>query len=681
MILASISALFTGSVPVLAEAAARSLAVALAVWAGLRLLRVSHVLAQKAVWSLVLLAALLMPLAMRWQGMPSWVAIRVPAWAHSVSTAPLPQVQPAQFVVPPGPGRMASGPADRTAADRLPAPPLEQTKFNLPVPAATVFAPGQPSSAVAVSAPRVGWRVLSLATLAGLLYLAVCAALLTRLFFGLGLALRLWWTAQPVLFPRGFGPAAGLAVRQSSRVASPVTIGSGVVLPTDYAEWDLGKLRVVLAHERSHIRQGDFYLQLAAGLYAALFWFSPLGWWLKRQLAVLGETIGDRAALDEAPSCTSYLQILLEFAALPRPTLIGVAMARTSTLSHRIERLLNESSFRQAFAGSRRRAFAAVLLVPAALFASTALVRVEASGQVAQTAPAQTSVTGQSTPDQVPPVADVPATPETLTDAELSSAPEPSAASTGDNKGSNTIVVNGKGHSLTVLQAKEQGFVSDEDSYAIVAGSGNPGSGNHIFFYGNGKGNLGAEIDKARHLAQVHGNFLWFMHGGKSYVLTDPVVVAQFEAMYKPMEALGREQEELGRQQEVLAHQQETLGRLQEQTSVRTPDISKEMAELNAAAAKLQALKAQTVSQEQLADLESKLAGLEGKLGALEGNLGTKQGILGAQQGKLGAQQGKLGEAQGRLGSEQARLAQDAERKVKSIIDESLRDGKARPVE
>jgi hypothetical protein len=515
-----------------------------------------------------------------------------------------------------------------------------------------------------------------------LLYLAVCAALLARLFFGLGLALRLWWTAQPVLLPLGFGPAAGLVVRQSSRMASPVTIGSGVVLPTDYAQWDLRKLRVVLAHECSHIRQGDFYLQLVAGLYVALFWFSPLGWWLKRQLAVLGETIGDRAALDEAASCTSYLQILLEFAALPRPTLIGVAMARTSTLSHRIERLLNESSFRQAFAGSRRRAVAAVLLVPAALFASTALVRVEASGQAAQTAPTQTSVTGQSIPDQMPPVANVPATPEAPAVEPAEAAPsEPPAASTGNSKGSNTIVVTGKGYSLTVLQGKEQGFVSDGDSYAIVAGSGNPGSGNHIFFYGNGKGNLGAEIDKARHLAQVHGNFLWFMRGGKSYVLTDPAAVAQFEAMYKPMEALGREQEELGRQQEVLAHQQEKQGRLQEQASVPTPDISKEIAELNAAAAKLQALKAQTVSQEQLADLESKLAGLEGKLGAIEGNLGAKQGILGAQQSKLGAQQGKLGEARGHLGTEQARLAQDAERKVKSIIDESLRDGKARPVE
>ena len=50
--------------------------------------------------------------------------------------------------------------------------------------------------------------------------------------------------------------------------------------------------------KRSHVRQRDFYLQLLAGLYAALFWFSPLGWWLKRKLSDLGEAISDRAGLE-----------------------------------------------------------------------------------------------------------------------------------------------------------------------------------------------------------------------------------------------------------------------------------------------------------------------------------------------------------------------------------------------
>ena len=172
-----------------------------------------------------------------------------------------------------------------------------------------------------------------------------------------------WTLAQSEadLRARSLTASSGSAACAASRaVSSPVTIGSGVVLPADYDDWDSEKLRIVLAHERSHIRQGDFYLQLLAGLYAALFWFSPLGWWLKRKLSDLAEAISDRAGLEEAASRSSYAQILLEFAAAPRPTLIGVAMARTGSLSRRIERLLNDVSFRQAFAGSRR-ALAAVL--------------------------------------------------------------------------------------------------------------------------------------------------------------------------------------------------------------------------------------------------------------------------------------------------------------------------------
>src|SRR5262249_46133165 len=142
-----------------------------------------------------------------------------------------------------------------------------------------------------------------------------------RLSYGLGGAIGLWQSAEPVSLDPHL--AGDLPLRRSSKISSPVTVGSAVVLPDDCDEWDAEKLRIVLAHERSHVRQGDFYLQALAGLYAAIFWFNPLGWWLKRKLADLSETISDRAGLEEAASHASYAQILLEFAALPRRTQVG----------------------------------------------------------------------------------------------------------------------------------------------------------------------------------------------------------------------------------------------------------------------------------------------------------------------------------------------------------------------
>ena len=69
------------SFPLLIEAALRAILVALVVLAGLRLLRVGYVLAQKTVWALVLAAAVAMPLLMRWHGLP---AFATPAGCRSL---------------------------------------------------------------------------------------------------------------------------------------------------------------------------------------------------------------------------------------------------------------------------------------------------------------------------------------------------------------------------------------------------------------------------------------------------------------------------------------------------------------------------------------------------------------------------------------------------------------------
>jgi hypothetical protein len=140
--------------------------------------------------------------------------------------------------------------------------------------------------------------------------------------------MRLWGTAAPVPAHELPHDAVSLRVRASSEVASPFTIGSGILLPADRTTWDSGRLRIVLARERSHVCQGDFYLQQLACLYAALVWPNPLGCWLKHELAELAEAISDRAAMEEAASRTAYAEILFEFAAQPRRISIGVAMVR-----------------------------------------------------------------------------------------------------------------------------------------------------------------------------------------------------------------------------------------------------------------------------------------------------------------------------------------------------------------
>jgi beta-lactamase regulating signal transducer with metallopeptidase domain len=639
----------------LIEAALRTLLVALAVGAGLRLLRVSNVLAQKKAWCLVLAAALAMPLLMRWQWLSVSALIHVPApsWGQSANS------QPAET---------ASVPISAPAQTALPNSDLA------PLPAVHSVTPDSESSAGSASAnlAQLKPRSMQIPTLLWFFYFGAGVLLLARLLYGLIATARLWITAEPVCLASDSDLAAGMRLRSSRRIVSPVALATGVVLPAEYLEWDRQKLRIVLAHERAHLRQGDFYLQILAGLHAALFWFSPLAWWLKRKLSDLGEAVSDRAGLEAAVSRSSYAQILLEFAALPRPALrpyqFGVAMtSHTSSLSDRIERFLDESRFHQAFAGSRRRALLAVLLVPAAIFAFTALIRVEAAAQISavqapQTIAAQAAqpaqpvliaqagqTAGQATPDTPPPPppASVPPPP-----------PPPPAA-----KGSHHMSF-GPGYSYSV----------NGDSYALITGPGD-----RLTFSGDWNPDTRAEIDKARKLA--HGEFLWFKQNGKPYLLDDPAVVAQIEAMYKPMEALGKQQEELGRKQKELGKQMEEVGRKMREATLPTPDMSKEIDDLEKQMAKLRLMQGKTMTTEEWAEMESKLGNLQGKLGAIQGEIGAEQGAFGGEMGKLGGQMGELGGQQGRLGAEQGRLAEEADRKIRAIIDKALKEGKARPIE
>jgi beta-lactamase regulating signal transducer with metallopeptidase domain len=773
------------------------LLLAAAVWFGLRVLGIRNVVAQKAAWVMVLLSSIFMPLIVPLSTGLSWLPHR------------------AMLVVPAD--RLVEVIKARSLAGRTGWQPIRQAgpalgsaySYRL---ATTETAPAEGHTSPSVStrrmsvtgtlAPLPHWRAqsslpavrtfrIAKRTLAGLLYLLVSAVLAFRLVCGMAAAIHLWWSAEEASIDESLLPERRTRVRWSFAIASPVTVGSGIVLPAEYESWDREKLRIVLAHEQSHVRQGDFYLQALAGFYAAVFWFSPLGWWLKTRLSALGEAISDRAGVTQASSRASYARVLLQFAAMPHRAPVGVAMARRGSLTQRMERLLNEHSFRQAFSGGRSRLLAAVLLVPAALFGATALVRVEAKGQQAK--PAQAPGTGrahrdsaadqasqdrdsqdrtgqdqtgqdqtgqnQTGPDQAaqdqaapdpdaqetaaadaeaqeqarqvqarqlqagqeqaapapaaepaparpangaPPAPSIPAAtvnpamPDIAPPA-LAGPPLPPSASPAvvlaDGDG---LMVRPRG-SISVLTAPSlhianksltrsypqayagkgysYSYSDDGESYALITGKDQQ----HVNFSGEFHTGRGSDLDKAKKMA--HGDFLWFTHEGKSYVVDDPAIIAQIQAMYRPMEELSRREQELGKQQQELGRLQGELGERQAKTSLPAPDFAKEMAILSEEMAKLQSLQGGTVTQQQLAELQGKLGDLQGRLGALQGKMASRQGDLGAEQGRLGAKQGQLGAEQGRLGAEQGRLAAEADRKVKSLIDQSLRDGKARPVQ
>jgi hypothetical protein len=698
----------------LLESAGRSLIMGAVVFAALRLLRIHQVRAQRTAWLLALAGALAMPVlvglhvgprvlpaeptlaSLGWGTQDGGSSGRADGFAISHGAATLPNAQRPR-VGDPG-TRRPWGARDGGSVKRGDVGILDPTHRD-----AMNGAPGLTISHGAAMRRPWGTRMAPV-SFAALLYAAVAGFLLLRLAIGLGMALRLCGESRRADFQ--FGGFLG-DIRISGRISTPVTIASTILLPESSAQWDETTLRIVLTHERAHVRQWDFPVQLLAGLHCALFWFNPFSWWLQRQLAALGEAMSDLAAVAEADSRVSYAEVLLEFATNSGWPLTGVAMARSSNLRPRIERLLSDRLFRESSSGKRRLGIVAGAVVVLALVASTSLVRVHAAQTAAAPAPASAadpakpSALGAPSPDAavapsqpgdpdpastIAPQAVPPAPPAPPANGSASAngtagreAPSQSDSASGTSTTTDTNIdvddtVNVSSGNETHSHFDEHGFsyawANSGDAFALVTGK------SLVSF----SGNWNEAFQRA--MANMSGDFIFYRHDGKSYVTQDPAILARAKALYAPMQQLNRMQAELGARQQALGAEQEALGRRQSEVKIPTPDLKKEMASLEEAMEQLKKLESQPmVEHEALSDLQGKIGDIQGRLGDLQGQAGEIQGKFGEEQGKLGEEQGKLGEEQGRLGEKQGKLAEEAQRQLKPMIEQAIHEGKAKPVE
>jgi len=391
-------------------------------------------------------------------------------------------------------------------------------------------------------------------------------------------------------------------------------------------------------------------------------------------------------------------------------------MARSSNLSSRIERILNDRRFRLAFLGGRRHAILAAALVPAALVVAVAGIRIVppvhaestsaatilrrtiarsadvncdqgSSVALAQTIASEklqdsnavvaTTLLAQATAP-VPPVAPTTPNPPTAEAiAPVAPAP-PAAAEEAEEDAKDDSQSSGRHkHSRTIVTHDGDG----DESFSIIHEKGDGSA--------RWKGEYSDEIARTRKQMGFKGDYIWFQRDGQSYVITDPAIVAQADGMFREDPALERQQKEIEQKQKLLEKQMEEFNPDRVKINVDSPEFRKQMADLNAQLAKLQSdefkrhmadLNKQ-INQEALANLQEQMGNIQEQIGQLQGQIGEQMGKYGEQQGRLGEQMGRLGEEMGRIGEEQGRRAEEAARKMQSVIDQAMRDGKAKPVE
>jgi beta-lactamase regulating signal transducer with metallopeptidase domain len=639
------------STHLLLEAAMRSLVMGAMILVALRLLRIDQVRARRTAWLLALIGALTMPVLVGAQIGPRLLP--------EIAAA---KPQPTLYLDGPYIDMAASSPYRGAAAQGA---PQDAPRIN----------DGRNASAAGAQTSNI---VLTLAVIG---YCAVAAVLSLRLCAGVGLALRLRNQAERVVFP--FDPE--LDVRSSSRIATPVTIGSSVLLPSGYISWDEATLRIVLSHERAHVRQADFYVHALAGLHCALFWFNPFSWWLQRQLSELGEALSDCAAVEQAESRASYAETLLAFATRARWPLTGVAMASASNLTPRIERLLSDKGFERSFAVKHRLPYVAAGVVIMAMVASTSMTRVHASPSESKSVASTVSQT-------------VAANVSTSVAANAVAIANPSATkaagSTDATAATSATAATADARAATDARAaKKDAKKADADRSAHHDEAGDASEAGIMAIVTEHSRMM---FDTGNMLPHQSGDYIYFQHGGKPYLIQDPAIMAQAQVLLAPMielrerqQELGLKQRELGTKQSLLGAQQRAFAAQQRVAKIDTPEFKREVAELQKMIKQmnLAELTAQ-IDRNALAEIQSHMGAIQAVAGRLQaemsmqqGSFGAQQGELGAQQGELGAQQGKLGEQQALLGEQQRKIVEDVRRQLKPIIEQAIREGKGKALE
>jgi GWxTD domain-containing protein len=287
----------------LVEAAIRALLLAVAAAAVVKLLRVTTAAGRHAMWTVVLMGMLVLPLWMVWGPKASFPVMSSPPltgwirapWARPTVAA---RVGASQEITP----------ASETASTQ--------------------------GTAATAATSRVTWRTTVI-----FIYGLGVWVLFGRLMLGTVRAHRLMQRA----------------VREGTRstsdqCAAPVTVGwvrPIVILPRGWQSWPDRQLEAVTVHEEEHARRRDPLIQWLALLNRAVFWFHPLAWWLERRLASLAEAACDAAVLSRGHQRADYCEYLLSLArsvtaAGARLDVVAMPMPGPS-LSQRVHRILNDA--------------------------------------------------------------------------------------------------------------------------------------------------------------------------------------------------------------------------------------------------------------------------------------------------------------------------------------------------
>jgi bla regulator protein blaR1 len=675
------------------DAAFRSLLLACFLAAVLAAFRARAVRAKLLAWRGLLLVAIGMPLLML---LSPAVPVAVPvlsfsrdgvtAAAHAADRAP---ASPAAMKRP------LEGDRSERASQAMAAPALPSRTQ----PTVSSFAPPEATQAIS-------WPLIAVAV-----YLGIALVFFARLLIGIHFSKRLVSGADAIeeahalrLLASASG-AAGLRevprLAESEMVSVPVTLGVRrpmILLPTSWRDWEGDELAAVLAHEVSHVARRDSLVQLLALIHRAIFWFSPLSWWLERHLADLAEQASDEAVLAGGVDRARYARALLGFLAdlESSPARVwwhGVAMAKSGQGEKRVERILEwRSTMSHSFSKPLSIALLAVCL-PAVAVTVTAHPSAYQLQEAAVPAPATPAA--PPPPNQLAPPVAIPVPPA----APIAIPAGPTAAPAPPQAAQPALAPPVPADPAVAVPVQPLAAQVPSQSEALPtpppppppapiappagdwSGFGPSGWGPQFVIITKGSDVLvlnGSEEDAehARALGtKIPGDFIWFEHDGKSYIIRDQAIVDRAKQIWAQRGDSAKLQQELqAKQRELSKEMHEQVQERMEEIRVKIPDMTDELQKLQS---EIKEFNARGATLQQLGDLQREVGGLQQELGEARWNSNMRD--INRQAAKLGRQLGDLGRQMGEIARREVEQGRQAGEQMRQLFDDAIARGIAKP--
>jgi hypothetical protein len=212
----------------------------------------------------------------------------------------------------------------------------------------------------------------------------------------------------------------------------------------------------------------------------------------------------------------------------------------------------------------------------------------------------------------------------------------------GKANGFTTILMLGASVILPAAAQSPAHDTSKVTRYLIVSGDSSSGSWDS-----------GDDLSLNESRAKYGSHFAWFRQDGRDYIVTDSLILAQFEAAMAPQREVNRHQADVNGHQAEVNRLQNTVNAHQEQVNRAQSAVNREQ------------------------NLVNRGGGEQSRVNQLQSEVNGKQHTVNAEQDKVNQKQGVVNNEQAEVNEMQTRASAEIDKALQPIFESARRQGLA----